>query len=243
MAVDIKDQVAVITGASRGIGRACAVALAKEGVHVVLTARTEPELRDLATECEGLGVKTLVVVAEASKPEDVERVRAEAMRAFGQVDILINNVGVAKYGSFLENTVEDYDWMMDTNMRSTFLFTRAFLPSMVERKSGTVIIVSSQAGLNGFANEAVYCATKHAQVGFAEALDREYREHNIKVSLLCPGGVNTYFAFGTGRTQGEPRVLAMLEAESVADAAVFVAKQDPKSRVLVVGMRPMSEST
>jgi short-subunit dehydrogenase len=243
MAVDIKGQVAVITGASRGIGRACAVALAKEGVNVVLTSRTQSEMDELATECEGMGVKALVVPADAVKAEDVERVKAEADRAFGKVDILINNAGVAKYGPFIENTVDDYDWMMDTNMRSTFLFTRAFLPGMVEQKSGTVIIVSSQAGLNGFANEAIYCATKHAQVGFAEALDREYREHNIKVSLLCPGGVNTYFAFGTGRTQGDPKVLSMLEAESVADAAVFVAKQDPKSRILVVGMRPMSEST
>lgn len=243
MAIDLKGQVAVITGASRGIGRACALALAKEGVNVVLTSRTQSEMDELAAECEAIGVKALVVAAEAAQPEAVERVREAAYAAFGQVDILINNVGVAKYGSFLENTVEEYDWMMDTNMRSTFLFTRAFLPGMVERKSGMVMVVSSQAGLNGFANEAIYCATKHAQVGFAEALDREYREHNIKVSLLCPGGVNTYFAFGTGRTQGEARVLAMLEAESVAEAAVFVAKQDPKSRILMVGMRPMSEST
>jgi short-subunit dehydrogenase len=202
MAIDLKGQVAVITGASRGIGRACALALAKEGVNVVLTSRTESELEQVSAECGAMGVRSLFVVGDAAKPEDVQRVRVEAERAFGQVDILINNTGVAKYGSFLQNTVEDYDWMMDTNMRSTFLFTRALLPGMVERKSGTVIVVSSQAGLNGYANEAVYCATKHAQVGFAEALDREYREHNIKVSLLCPGGVSTYFAFGTGRTPG-----------------------------------------
>jgi 3-oxoacyl-[acyl-carrier protein] reductase len=133
--------------------------------------------------------------------------------------------------------------MMNTNVRSTFLFTHAFLPAMVEQKSGAVIIVSSQAGLHGYAGEAVYCATKFAQVGFAEAIDKEYRDSNIKVSVIAPGGVNTHFAFGTGRTPGEPYIADMLEAESVADAVVFAAKQDPKSRILIVGMRPMSETT
>ena len=243
MAEKINGKVALVTGASRGIGRASALALAEEGAHVVVTARTQDELDTLAEEIRGMGVKALAVAGDASSAEDVERIRQQVEAEMGQVDILVNNAGVAKYGSFLENTVDDYDWMMNTNVRSTFLFTRAFLGGMVERKSGSVIIVSSQAGLHGYAGEAVYCATKFAQVGFAEAIDKEYRESNIKVSVIAPGGVNTHFAFGTGRTPGEPYIAEMLEAESVADAVVFAAKQSPKSRILVVGMRPMSEST
>jgi 3-oxoacyl-[acyl-carrier protein] reductase len=243
MAEKINDKVALVTGASRGIGRASAIALAQEGAHVVVTARTQSELDTLADEIRGMGVKALAVAADASSAADVDRVKKAVDAEFGTVDILVNNAGVAKYGSFLENTVEDYDWMMNTNVRSTFLFTHAFLPAMVEQKSGAVIIVSSQAGLHGYPGEAVYCATKFAQVGFAEAIDKEYRDKNIKVSVIAPGGVNTYFAFGTGRTPGEPYIADMLEAESVADAVVFAAKQSPKSRILIVGMRPMSEST
>lgn len=243
MAEKINGKVALVTGASRGIGRASALAFAQEGAHVVVTARTQDELDTLAEEIRGMGVKALAAAGDASSAEDVERIRQQVEAEMGQVDILVNNAGVAKYGSFLENTVDDYDWMMNTNVRSTFLFTHAFLGGMVERKSGSVIIVSSQAGLHGYGGEAVYCATKFAQVGFAEAIDKEYRESNIKVSVIAPGGVNTHFAFGTGRTPGEPYIAEMLEAESVADAVVFAAKQSPKSRILVLGMRPMSEST
>lgn len=243
MAVDIKGKVAVVTGASRGIGRAAALALAKEGCHVVVTARTKGELDELADEIRKLGVKALSAPADAADAAEVNSAKEAALAEFGQVDILVNNVGVAKYASFLDHSPEDYDWMMNTNMRSTFLFTHAFLGGMVERKSGNVIIVSSQAGLHGYPGEVVYCSTKFAQVGFAEGLDKEYREKNIKVSVIAPGGVNTYLAFGTGRTQGDPVIAAMLEAESVADAVVFAAKQPPKSRILIIGMRPMSEST
>jgi 3-oxoacyl-[acyl-carrier protein] reductase len=238
----LKDKVALITGASRGIGRASALALAKEGAHIIATARNAGELTTLVKECEAFGVKAIGIAADATQEADVRRVKAEALKVFTQVDILVNNAGVAKYALLGEHSVADYDWMMNTNMRSTFLFTHTFLLEMIERKSGAVIIVSSQAGVRGFATETVYCATKFAQVGFAQALDAEVREHNIKVSVIAPGGVHTDFAIGTGRTEGEPRLEKMLEAEDVADAVVFAAAQPAKSRILIVGMRPMSES-
>src|SRR5579859_4948821 len=230
---NLKGQVAVITGASRGIGRACAIAFAKEGVNIVATARNEAELKSLVQECEQLGVKAVAIPGDASKEADVKRLKQEALKAFPQVDILVNNTGVAKYSSLLGLSVADYDWMMNTNVRSTFLCTHAFLPEMLARKSGAIIIVSSQAGLHGYPGETVYCATKFAQVGFAEALDAEVREHNIKVSVIAPGSVNTYFAFGTGRTPGQPDLEDMMAAEDVADAAVFATAQPIKSRVLL----------
>jgi NADP-dependent 3-hydroxy acid dehydrogenase YdfG len=241
MLEDIKGQVAVITGASRGIGRAAALAFAREGVNVVATARTQSELDALTLECEALGVKALGVSADATDPDAVANVRDRAYETFGKVDILVNNAGVGRYGPMIENTVEDYEWMMDTNVKSTFLFSRAFVPGLIEQKSGAVIIVSSQAGVAGFPNEAVYCATKHAQVGFAHSLDGELRPHNIKVSIIAPGGVRTTFAFGTGRTEDMPELEGMIEADSVADAIVFAARQPAKTRTLMIGMRPMSE--
>ncbi len=237
----LENKVAVVTGASRGIGRASALALAKEGVHVVVTARTQEELTSLVQEAEASGVQAKAIVADLTQADDVAQLKTEALEAFDQIDILVNNAGVAKYGRLLEHTIDDYDWMMNTNMRSTFLCTHAFLPEMLERKSGSVIIVSSQAGLRGFSTETVYCATKFAQVGFAQALDAEVLEHNVKVSVIAPGGVHTTFAIGTGRTEGQPGLAEMLDAEDVADAVVFAARQPPKSRILVIGMRPMSE--
>jgi NADP-dependent 3-hydroxy acid dehydrogenase YdfG len=238
---NLKGKVAVVTGASRGIGYASAIAFAKEGVHIVATARNGAELQSLVDECSKLGVKAIAVPADATKEADVKKLKQAALKAFPQIDILVNNTGVAKYASLMNLTIDDYDWMMNTNVRSTFLCTHAFLPEMLARKSGAIIIVSSQAGLHGYPTETVYCATKFAQVGFAEALDAEVREHNIRVSVIAPGGVRTTFAFGTGRVEGQPDLAGMLEAEDVADAVVFAAAQPIKSRVLVLGMRPMSE--
>ncbi len=239
--IDIAGTTALITGSSRGIGRATALALAKEGVNIVLAARNSDELNSLKSEVEALGVKALAVSTDVTDKKAVDALKAAAIDAFGQVDILVNNAGVARYTDVLGTTIEDYDWMMDTNMRSTFLCTSAFLPEMVNRGSGSIITVSSQAGLFGFPGEAVYCATKFAQVGFCQALDNEVRDKGVKVSIIAPGGVGTHFAIGTGREEGAPYLKEMLDAESVADAIVFAAKQDPKSRILLVGMRPMSE--
>jgi NADP-dependent 3-hydroxy acid dehydrogenase YdfG len=241
MLEDIKGRVAVITGASRGIGRAAALAFAREGVNIVATARTQAELDTLTKACEDLGVKAIGVSADAADPAAVNNVRDQALSTFNQVDILVNNAGVARYAQMVDHSVDDYDWMMDTNMKSTFLFSNAFVPGMIERKRGDVIVVSSQAGIGGFPNEAVYCATKHAQVGFAHALDGELRPHNIKVSIIAPGGVRTTFAFGTGRTEDMPALDDMTEADTVADSIVFAARQPAKSRMLMIGMRPMSE--
>jgi NADP-dependent 3-hydroxy acid dehydrogenase YdfG len=240
--VSIAGQNAVITGASRGIGRAAALALAKEGVNIAVTARNEEELASLVLEANSTyGVKAEAFPADAADAAAVTKVRDAVLASFGHVDILINNAGVARYVNLVDTTVEDYDWMMNTNVRSTFLFTRAFVPSMIERKTGCLLFVSSQAGVNGFPGEAVYCATKHAQVGFACAMDGELREHNIKVSVIAPGGVSTYFAFGTGRDPQMPALANMSEADDIADAIVFAAKQPPKTRVLMIGLRPMSE--
>lgn len=237
----LEGKVALVTGASRGIGRATALALARERAHVVVAARTQPKLEEVAREVEALGVRALAVPADVGREEDVERLKEKALGSFGRVDILVNNVGVAKYGAVESLSAQDYDWMMNTNMRSSFLCTRAFLPGMLEREEGWIVFVTSVAGLRGLANKSVYCASKFAQVGFAQSLDYEVRERGIKVSVVTPGGVNTEFAYGTGRTPGAPRLKHYLEPEDVAEAVIFALTQSPKSRVFLIGMRPMYE--
>jgi NADP-dependent 3-hydroxy acid dehydrogenase YdfG len=242
MAGRLEGKTAVITGASRGIGRACAIALAKEGANVVITARTAADLQELAQEVAALGVKALAVAADVSQQADVDRLSKEAHDAFGKVDILVNNAGVGKNGTVSTLDIDDYDWIMNTNMRSTFLCVKAFMPPMLERRDGSIIIVGSVAGTMGLPNEPIYCASKHAQKGFAESIDYEARPYNVKVSYIAPGGTNTHYGFYNGtRTPGDPILDGFLESEDVADAVVFAATQPAKSRVFFVGMRPMNE--
>ena len=237
----LKDKVAVVTGASRGIGEATALTLAQAGADVVVTARTGDELVALAERLARMDVAALPVVADLTREADVARLCQATLERFGRANILVNNAGVGKYGPLSSLSAADYDWMMNTNMRSSFLCTSAFLPGMLERRQGWVVFVSSVAGLKGLPNESVYCATKFAQMGFAQALDYETREQGVKVSVVAPGGVGTHFAFGTGRTPGDPSLEAMMDAKDVAEAVLFAVTQPPKVRVFLIGMRPMSE--
>jgi len=131
--------------------------------------------------------------------------------------------------------------MMDSNVRSTFLFTRHAVPVMIEHGSGTILMISSMAGIYGFPGEAVYCATKFAQVGFAQALDKELRPHGIKVGVICPGGVKTEFALGKGRTEESVANSAMLDPNDVAEAVLLACAQAPGSRIIEIQMRTMAE--
>ncbi len=223
----LKDKVAVVTGASRGIGEATALTLGQAGASVVVTARAGDELAQLVERLERSGVAALAAPADLTRDEDVERLKQAALDRFGRVDILVNNAGVGKYGPLSSLTSADYDWMMNTNMRSSFLCTAAFLPGMLERREGAIVFVASVAGLRGLPDESVYCATKFAQVGFAQSLDYETRPHGVKVSVIAPGGVNTHFALGTGRTAGDPALEEMMDAQDVAEAILFALKQPP----------------
>jgi 3-oxoacyl-[acyl-carrier protein] reductase len=237
----LKDKVVVVTGASRGIGEATALTFGQAGASVVATARNEADLAQLVERLERIGAEALAVPADLSREEDVERLKRAALDRFGRVNILVNNAGVGKYGPLGSLTAADYDWMMNTNMRSSFLCTTAFLPGMLERREGWVIFIASVAGLKGLPNESVYCATKFAQVGFAQALDYETREQGVKVSVIAPGGVHTHFAMGTGRVSGDPSLEKMMDAQDVAEAVLFAATQPPKVRAFLIGLRPMSE--
>lgn len=241
MSQKLVGSVCVITGASAGIGKACALALANEGANLVLTARREHRLDALLESIQASDSRAVAVVGDAREEETAIRAINVAKEQFGAVNILINNVGVGNYKPLTDTSAQDYDEMMDSNVRSTFLFTRHAVPLMVEQKSGIILMISSMAGIYGFAGEAVYCATKFAQVGFAQALDKELRPHGIKVGVICPGGVKTEFALGKGRTEESVAASGMLDPEDVAAAVLLACTQSSRSRIIEIQMRTMDE--
>ncbi|SON53929.1 putative oxidoreductase [Hartmannibacter diazotrophicus] len=235
-------KVAIITGASSGIGLASARALAREGARLVLTARRKERLDALIEEVRGLGSDAIAVIGDARDEATALKTVEEAKARFGRIDILINNTGVGNYKTLVDTSLDDYVEMMDVNVRSTFLFTRHAVPVMIEQGEGTILMISSMAGVYGFAGEAVYCATKFAQVGFAQGLDKELRPHGIKVGTINPGGVKTEFAIGKGRTEAGVEQSDMLEPEDVAEAVLFACAQPKGSRIIQVQMRTMAEA-
>jgi NADP-dependent 3-hydroxy acid dehydrogenase YdfG len=240
MAGKLQGKVAIITGASAGIGQASARALAREGARLVLTARRRDRLDALVAEVKELGGDGVAVIGDARDDETAKNA-VEAANAFGRIDILINNVGIGNYKKLVDTSREDYVEMMDANVLTTFLFTRSVVPVMIKQGEGLILMISSMAGVYGFPGEAVYCATKFAQVGFAQGLDKELRPHGIKVGTINPGGVKTEFAIGKGRTETGVEQSDMLEAEDVAAAILFACTQPKRSRIIQIQMRTMAE--
>lgn len=241
MSQKLNGKIALITGASAGIGRESARALAGEGARLVLTARRQDRLAELATEIRAIGSEAVIVAGDAREESTARHAIDTAVRSFGRIDILLNNAGAGNYKNLVDTSAEEYQELMDTNMRSTFLFTRHTVPVMLNQKSGLVLMISSMAGKYGFAGEAVYCATKFAQVGFAQALDKELRTSGIKVGVICPGGVKTEFALGHGRTEQGVADSKMLDPSDVASAVVLACTQSPGSRIIEIQMRTMAE--
>jgi 3-oxoacyl-[acyl-carrier protein] reductase len=231
----------LITGASAGIGWHTALAFAREGANLVLTARRTERLEALAQEIEALGAKVVFHAGDAADNAVAEATIALALSAFSRVDILINNAGAGNYKQLVDTSVEEYDHLMDSNMKSTFLFTRHAAPHMIAQQSGTIVLISSIAGLQGYANEAVYSATKFAQVGFGQALEAELRPHGIKVETICPGGVKTEFAIGKGRTEDYVRNSHMMDPAEFAETIVFACRQPSNVRITQMTVRHMGE--
>ena len=236
-------KIALVTGASRGIGRASCLALAKEGATIVGTARTKKDLEALEKEVVALGVPCKTFSGDVTKGTDVADVVKEAAAAFGRIDILVNNAGIGGYRPFLDWSEPDYDRIMDTNAKSTWLFCKEVIPHLLKQGGGNIVNVSSVAGLQGYPNEGIYCMSKFAQVALSQSLDREFYQKNIRVSLVCPGGVETHFALGDGRTPDGENMKGFSTAEDVAEAVVLAVIPQARSRIVNIIMRPMGEAT
>jgi NADP-dependent 3-hydroxy acid dehydrogenase YdfG len=235
---DLTDLTVAITGASSGIGAATARALVAEGSSVVLGARRIDRLDEIAAE---LGDKVAVVEVDVREPADSLRLVEQAYESFGRLDAIVPNAGIGAYGGIMDLSDEQLGEMMDINVAGTVWPIRAAVPGFLEAGGGDIVIVASVAGLRGAGDEAVYAATKHAQLGLAGGLDRELRESGIRVSAICPGGTATEFAMGAGRTPDMPGLDDMMRAEDVAAAVVTVLKQPLSMRTLIWSMRSIKE--
>ncbi|MGO8671532.1 MAG: SDR family oxidoreductase [Capsulimonadaceae bacterium] len=213
----LRGRVALVTGAGRGIGRAIAEMLAEEGVHVALMARSAEDLIDVASVCEEFGVQTLVLPADLTEPDDVNGAFARCSAEFGRLDILINNAGMADWGSAFDADPDYWDRVIDVNLRASMRATRLALPFLLISSHPAVIFIASLAGLEPFGNMAAYVASKHGMVGFAGSLFADVREHGIKVCSICPGMVETRLTSEYGASAEK-----MLAPEDVADAVRFV---------------------
>jgi 3-oxoacyl-[acyl-carrier protein] reductase len=239
----LQNKIALVTGASRGIGHASSIALAKEGATIVGTARTAKDLDAMVAAVAAAGGKASAVTADVTKAADVAACVKKAVDQHGRIDILVNNAGIGGYRPFLDWTEADYDKIMATNAKSTWLFCKEVIPHMLKQGGGNIVNLSSVAGLQGYPSEGIYCMSKFAQVALSQSLDREFYQKNIKVSLVCPGGVETHFALGDGRTEGGANMKGFSRAEDVAEAVVLAVLPRERTRVVNVILRPMNEMT
>jgi NADP-dependent 3-hydroxy acid dehydrogenase YdfG len=228
----LEGKVALVTGASRGIGAAVAHSLAVEGVRLALGSRNGDDLGldgALARRC------------DVRRPDDLEALVAEAVEQFGGIDILVANAGVGAYGPFLDLPADQLEEMIDVNVKGTLYAVRAALPHLLKSDAADIVTLASEAGRRGLPLEAVYCASKFAQVGFTRALDHELREQGVRCSNVCPGGVATDFAMGRGRTPDMPALAGMMTPEDVAEVVRFVITRPRNHRILETAFRPAAE--
>ena len=225
---------ALVTGGSGGIGAAVARKLHEAGASVGLLSRHGDDLsleRALGLSCD---VRDRAAVANATEAV-VER--------FGRLDVVIANAGVGSYGPFLELDPEQVEAMIDINLKGTLYTAAATLPHLIESGEGDFISMASVAGLRGLPGESVYDASKFGQLGFTRSLDHELRERGVRATCMCPGGVNTNFAIGTGRTEGDPELEGMLTADEVADVVLFTVTRPRRMRILTTSFRPIIEDS
>jgi len=221
--MELRGKSVVITGAGKGIGKSLALALAKEGANLGLISRTSGDLEALRSALtEVYDVKVSIAVADISVREEAERAVVSIQNELGSIDALINNAGIAKFGTFLEMDPADWERHMEVNLFGTYYVTRAALPAMVEKNSGNIINISSTAGERGFATGSAYCASKFALMGMTEALAQEVRKHNIRVVALTPSTVNTGLAESAGLKIGDED--RMMQPEDVAELALTALK-------------------
>ena len=226
-------QVAVVTGASRGIGLAIARRLGQMGARVSLCARNAENLERAASGLRAAGIQVLALRTDVTRGDQVASLVSETQRTFGPVDILVNNAGIGIFGPFQEHTEADWNSVMDTNLKSVFLVSRAVAPEMIRRKTGHIINIASLAGKSAFANGAVYCASKWGLLGLTGCMAEELRAHGIRVSAICPGSVATEFSPHAGKDPAR-----MLQPEDVAHAVAALVTQAPGSFISEVLMRP-----
>jgi 3-oxoacyl-[acyl-carrier protein] reductase len=229
--------VALITGGTRGIGRAIALRLAKLGASVAICGRDTQALAATDAELKKLGSPVHSQIADVSLSADVTALADKTQAALGPISILVNNAGIGLFGPAHEKTESDWDRVLNTNLKSVFLVSRAVAPAMIQRGAGDIINISSLAGRNAFAGGGIYCASKWGLQGLSACMAEDLREHGIRVSIICPGSVATGFSSGSARGPKDPS--KVLSPEDVAHAVEMIVTQSPQSFLSEIHLRPL----
>lgn len=226
---DLKGKRALITGCGRGIGREIALHFARAGLDLVLTARTQSQLEAVAKEVQELGRDALVVSADISHEDEVEKLGQAVSKECGAIDILVNNAAAFAHGRVVDLTVSDWDQVMNTNLRGVFLVTKALLPGMIRQESGTIVMISSTSGKRADPGSSAYSTSKFGLMGFAQSLLYEVRKHNIRVIVVSPSLVDTRIVdYDSVPKAGAG---ARLRAEDVAEAILHAVSLPPRALV------------
>ena len=228
-------QVAVVIGAGRGIGRAIAGALGREGAAVVLAARSGPELHGVVREIEQAGGRALAVPTDVRQEGSVEALARRALAEWRQVDILVNAAGVATFAPVTDSKLDDWDQMLAVNLRGAVLCCRAVLPAMIGRRRGTIINVGSVVTSQSLLGSAAYTASKYGLLGFSRVLAEEMRPHGVRVGVISAGATDTPL---WDAMPGAPARERMLRADQVAEAALLMAGLGPNATLEEVTLLP-----
>lgn len=231
-----KNSLAIVTGASRGIGRAISLRLAHEGYDLALFGRSEELLSSLTYEIKKYGRDAVFFAGDVSDGLFVNESVNQVILEFGKIEILVNNAGMAIFKTFIESSLEEFKAQINTNLYGVYNFTKAVLPNMIENKGGTIINISSLAGKNPFVGGTMYSASKHALMGFSKSLMLEVRQHNIRVAAVCPGSVGTEMLAGTSL---EPENLSkVLTPDDIAQTVSAIIQLPPHALISEVEVRP-----
>ncbi len=216
--MELKNKKAIITGGSRGLGKATAIAFAKLGIDVAVTGRNEEKLQETVSELKGLGVNAFYEIFDVGNYEEVKVGIKNIISNLGTVDILVNNAGIAAVGSFNEMEVSVWEKIIQTNVLGMYYVTKEVLPYLINKNEGDIINVASTAGLNGNANISAYSASKFAVIGLSESLMKEVRKNNIRVNTLTPSTIASDMTLELGFTDGN--VEKVLQPEDFAQLIV-----------------------
>jgi len=233
----LMNKAAVVTGASRGIGRAIALRLGRMGASVAICARKREEIERTAASLREEGIKALPIVADVTVAADVERLMERTSAEFGEIEILVNNAGIGLFGPFHERSESDWDATLNTNLKAVFLTSRAVAPGMIRSGTGHIINISSLASKSAFSGGAVYCASKWGLMGLTACMAEELRAHGVRVSVVCPGSVNTEFSSHSGRASA-----TLLQPEDVAHAVATLLTQSRQSFISEIDLRPLKKA-
>ncbi len=235
--MEIKNKVAIITGASRGIGKVIALEFARKGARLVLAARTAGMLNDVARDAQNLGADALVLPTDMAHEGQIKQLVEKTSQHFGRLDILVNNAGFGYFHSIADFPTNHWDEMFAVNLRGLFMLTRECIPALRKAGESVVVNVASLAGKNAFVNGGGYAATKHALIGFSRCLMLEERKNGMRVLVICPGSVDTQF-FDNRREDIDSKRARMLKPEDVASSIIHMIELPQRAMVSEIDIRP-----